>query len=231
MAIIVPLLNELAALPGVLKGLNRLGAEQLIFVDGGSKDGSYEWLQKHVTTQNGGNAERIVLRVKDAGRARQMNAGAARATADILLFLHADTQMPDNALEDIRQARWGRFDVAFSDNRSPYSRTLAVVEYMINLRSRLSGVATGDQAIFVQRALFEQVGGFAAIPIMEDVALSKKLKRVVPPYCAKLRVQTSARRWKQHGIWRTILLMWALRLAYALGVSPKRLQRFYKQVR
>ncbi len=231
-AIIMPLLNEIKALPETLAALCRLGAEQLIIVDGGSTDGSREWLQRYVSRNAIDTSFQNVIVLDSApGRARQMNAGAAVAETEILLFVHADTLLPDQALASIGDARWGRFDVTFHDNCSPYSRSLALVQSMMNWRSRITGIATGDQAIFVQRALFQQVAGFDNIPIMEDVALSKKLRQIYPPSCLRDTVQTSARRWRQHGVWRTITLMWALRLAYAIGVSPTRLQALYQQVR
>jgi rSAM/selenodomain-associated transferase 2 len=161
-----------------------------------------------------------------------MNAGARAARGDTLLFLHADTRIPPGALEEIRAGlaesgkAWGRFDVRISGGR-----TLALVAAMMNARSRLTGIATGDQAMFVRRPAFEGVGGFPEIPLMEDVALSKKLKRMSPPLCLRTRVVTSGRRWERHGTWRTILLMWRLRLAYALGADPGRLARSYEAER
>ncbi|MEO6696754.1 MAG: TIGR04283 family arsenosugar biosynthesis glycosyltransferase, partial [Gammaproteobacteria bacterium] len=165
----------------------------------------------------------------ERGRARQMNLGAATACGEILLFLHADTRLPQNAGAVIHSglaqtgARWGRFDVRLS-GRPPLLR---VVEALMNWRSRLTGIATGDQAIFVRRDLFERAGGFPDIPLMEDIALSRILKRFSRPFCVRERVITSSRRWEQHGIVRTIFLMWRLRLAYALGADPEQLVRRY----
>lgn len=162
------------------------------------------------------------------GRARQMNAGAAQANADILLFLHADTQLPDNAVESMIQVIadgycWGRFDVAF-DNPKPIFRLIA---FMMNWRSRLTGIATGDQGIFVTRQAFDSVGAYPEVALMEDIAISARLKKLGKPCCLKAKVVTSARRWQQYGIFRTILLMWRLRLAYFFGADPNDLAARY----
>ena len=167
------------------------------------------------------------------GRASQMNAGARVATGTTLLFLHSDTMLPDAAAELIdaeliRTARsWGRFDVQI-DSPTPILRLIA---FSMNLRSRLTSIATGDQAIFVQRSAFEQVGGFPNIALMEDIALSKSLKRLSPPICIRAKVKTSARRWIKNGVLRTILLMWRLRLAYFLGGDPTWLSKTYADAR
>lgn len=157
-----------------------------------------------------------------------MNAGAAACSGELLLFLHADTRLPHDADVLVRRAaqgqrRWGRFDVAI-DSPLPVMR---VVEALMNLRSRRTGIATGDQAIFVRKDLFDQVGGFPDQPLMEDVALSTQLKRHGPPACLRERVTTSARRWEREGPWRTILLMWRLRAAYFLGADPSKLALRY----
>ena len=164
------------------------------------------------------------------GRATQMNAGAAHAHGDVLLFLHADSRLPAGAPEAILRAlaggaQWGRFDVTI-DGRP---RVLRVIAAMMNLRSRWSGIATGDQGMFVTRELFHRVGGFAAIPLMEDIALSKTLKQCAGrPACLAARITTSGRRWEHRGPWRTILTMWRLRLAFALGADPATLARQYR---
>lgn len=221
-SIIVPILNEaevLGASLAALKPLRRAGSE-VIVVDGGSTDGSTALAEKF--------ADRLIS--SPPGRARQMNAGAAVADGDILLFLHADTLLPPSADILVRsgltisERHWGRFDVRLS-GKSPLLR---MVEKAMNRRSQLTGIATGDQAIFVRRALFETVGGFPDLALMEDVVLSARLKRHGPPICLKSRVETSSRRWEKGGIVRTILLMWGLRLAFALGVSPARLAKFYR---
>ena len=158
-----------------------------------------------------------------------MNAGAAVARGEVLVFLHADTALPDGALAAIRRGLesdlhvWGRFDAAIAA-RDP---RLAMVSAFMNARSRMSGIATGDQAMFMTRAAFAAAGGFPPIPLMEDVAMSERLKRMSPPACLRERVTTSARRWERHGVLRTILLMWRLRFAYAMGVDPRRLARRY----
>lgn len=227
-AVIVPILNERKALPKLMVALLRTGANELILVDGGSTDGSFEWLAQELAQKAN---HKVTLLSAAPGRAQQMNHGARFATSDVLLFLHADTRLPDGALNEVVKAPWGRFDLDFFDNLDPQKKTLNLVAWMMNTRSRLTGVATGDQGIFMRRSLFEQVGGFNSLPIMEDVAMSKKLRKLEAPYCSKLKVQTSARRWQQNGIWKTIVLMWGMRLAFTLGVSPDRLDRFYTHVR
>jgi rSAM/selenodomain-associated transferase 2 len=166
------------------------------------------------------------------GRGAQMNAGAALAGGDILLFLHADTRLPDEAVPAIRDSlaksgkAWGRFDVRLSGHQA----MLRVVERMMNLRSRLTGIATGDQAMFVRREFFQAAGGFPEIPLMEDIVLSRTLKRISgAPLCLSTPAVTSSRRWEENGILRTILLMWKLRLAFFLGASPERLARRYNR--
>ena len=169
-----------------------------------------------------------VLRGVARGRAFQMNAGARQARGDVLLFLHADTRLPPEAAGAIRQAltkgfRWGRFDVRLDDPR----RVFRTVEAAMNVRSALSGIATGDQAIFVERELFRRLGGYANIPLMEDIELSRRLKPYGRPARIRSRVHTSARRWQAGGVVRTILQMWGLRLMYWLGVAPQRLASWY----
>jgi rSAM/selenodomain-associated transferase 2 len=198
--------------------LRRRGHE-LIVVDGGSRDG---------TARLAHDGADVVLRC-DRGRARQMNAGAARAAGSVLLFLHVDTALPPAAAEAIARAvaqgaLWGRFDVQISGD-SVWFRVIAA---LMNLRSRWTGIATGDQAIFVQRALFESQGGYAEIPLMEDVELTSRLRRISKPACLREQVLTSGRRWERRGVWRTILLMWWLRARYALGATPEALARAYR---
>jgi rSAM/selenodomain-associated transferase 2 len=163
------------------------------------------------------------------GRAAQMNVGAEKATGDVLLFLHADTRLPADAdhvvlnnLESSGRA-WGRFDVKIEGSHP----LLIVVGWLMNLRSRLTGVATGDQAMFVTREAFQKVGGFPAIDLMEDIALSKQLKRVSRPLCLRQKVVTSGRRWEENGVLNTMMLMWRLRLAYFFGADPAELARQY----
>jgi len=233
LSIIVPLLNEADNLPELMAHIVRLDPvpQQVILVDGGSVDGSVaiakEMLKSTETAQS-----IIDWHIIDStvGRAQQMNAGAVLATGDVLLFLHADTELPADAIDNVQQAiaqyDWGRFDVRL-DSREPL---LSIVGLMINQRSRLMSIATGDQAIFVKRSVFDDLGGYPDQPLMEDIELCKRLKKIARPACLKSKVITSARRWQQHGTWRTIFLMWQLRFDYWRGVSPDILkQRYYKQ--
>lgn len=221
LSIIIPTLNEAAAIGATLAALQPLRAAgyELIVVDGGSTDGTAQRAAAHVDA----------LLQAPRGRARQMNAGARAAHGAVLWFLHADSLPPARAGALIvdglaRSGRdWGRFDVRLSGNHP----LLRVVEWFMNLRSRITGIATGDQGVFVRREVFERLGGFPDIELMEDIALSRALKRLGPPLCFDTPLFTSSRRWERRGIVRTILLMWSLRLAYALGVSPARLQRWY----
>lgn len=220
-SIITPVLNEAAIVAERLSALARFRADcvEIIVVDGGSSDATVACAGPH--------ADRVLRAPR--GRARQMNAGAAQARGDILLFLHADTLLPPCALEALRAGlasanrSWGRFDVEIVGR----SRLLPVVALFMNLRSRLTGVATGDQAIFVRRAAFARVGGFPDIALMEDVALSARLKRLGRPLCLRQRVRTSGRRWDEKGALRTIFLMWRLRLRFFFGADPNALARAY----
>lgn len=217
-SIIVPLLNEQAVVPSLIEQLDRLAAEQIVIVDGGSSDGTGKLLQ----------AAGYQVVQSSAGRARQMNAGALLATQSMLLFLHADTQLPKNYKSELAKADvWGRFDVKFSSA----SKAMKMVAFFINLRSRISGVATGDQAIFVDRDAFNAISGFPDFPIMEDVALCKRLRHFHRPYSSSEKVTTSARRWEQNGVAATIIKMWYFRLAYFFGVSPSKLKQRYQDVR
>ena len=222
LSVVVPTLNEaegIVAFLTALQPLRRRGVE-IILSDGGSRDGTVEAASGLVDQ---------VIESPTPGRAAQMNAGAAEARADILLFLHADTRLPPQAERSIidgllkSQRQWGRFDVRLSGR----ARMLRCVESLMNLRSRLTGIATGDQAIFVERRAFESVGGFADIALMEDIELSRRLKRLGPPLCLHETVITSSRRWERNGIWRTIFFMWSLRLRYFLGAAPTQLARRY----
>jgi rSAM/selenodomain-associated transferase 2 len=164
------------------------------------------------------------------GRARQMNLGAGQASGDTLIFLHADTYLPENALQLIEQhisndKQWGRFDIQLSGDHFMFK----VIARMMNWRSRLTGIATGDQVIFVTREAFAAVGNFPEIALMEDIALSKALKKISPPICINVKVTSSGRRWELSGIYRTILLMWVLRLRYFFGVDPQLLAQLYSR--
>lgn len=224
LSIIIPVLDEAATIVDALAALAPLrdrGAE-VIVVDGGSSDRTPDVAAPH--------ADRVLAAPR--GRASQMNAGAAAATHDVLLFLHADTRLPPRADRSVgegltRSGRvWGRFDVRI-EGKSPL---LPIVAWSMNSRSRLTGICTGDQAIFVARDAFERVGRYPDIPLMEDIALSVALKRVRRPLSLRERVTTSGRRWEKRGVVRTILLMWRLRLAYFFGAEPHDLARRYGYV-
>jgi len=219
LTIVLPVLNEAAIIVAALQALAPLRARgaEIIVADGYSRDGTAQLAKPF--------ADRVIT--VQRGRGAAMNAGAALGTGDALLFVHADTALPGNAdrLIDAALARraWGRFDLRIAGSHP----LLAVVARMINWRSRLTGVATGDQAIFVSRKAFEAVGGFPDLPLMEDIAMSRRLKRLCRPFCIATPAVTSGRRWEQNGVIRTILLMWRLRLSYYLGVEPALLARLY----
>ena len=221
LSIVVPVLNEAHGIRDTLTALAPLrqrGAE-VVVVDGGSQDATVALAQPL--------ADAVIAGPR--GRARQMNAGAVRAQADALLFLHADTTLPPEADRLVQAAlakggRWGRFDVTLV-GRHPMLRVVAAG---MNLRSRLSGVATGDQALFMHRSAFDAVGGFPDQPLMEDVEISQRLRRLAPPVALRARVATSGRRWETRGVWRTIVLMWWLRWRYWRGASPERLAEAYR---
>jgi rSAM/selenodomain-associated transferase 2 len=219
-SVVVPVLNEAVCLGDLLEDLAplRRAGHEVIVVDGGSSDGTPGVAR--------GGADRVLAAAK--GRARQMNAGAAAARGDWLWFLHADCRVPPAALTALlaasaRGSGWGRFDVRLSGETA----LLRVVERLMNWRSGLTGIATGDQGILVARSAFLAVGRYPDIPLMEDIALSRRLARRQRPLRLRPPLRVSSRRWEQHGVLRTILLMWRLRLAYALGVSPQRLVKSY----
>lgn len=221
-SVVVPARNEAQALPFLLDDLADLRAAgaELILVDGGSTDGTCELALGRVDQ---------LLRTAP-GRALQMNAGAAVARGEYLWFVHADTRVSVESLESLQGALnerplWGRFDVRLSGS----GLALRVIGAMINLRSRLSGIASGDQGIFVARQRFETLGGYAPIPLMEDLQLCRRLRALARPRCLRPPLSTSSRRWEQHGIWRTVVLMWCLRLAYYCGASPEKLARQYRR--
>jgi len=220
LSIIIPALNECAAIGPTLACLQaaRGRGHEVIVVDGGSSDGT--------PAQCAGQVDRLLIAAR--GRARQMNAGAARAQGDVLLFLHADTLAPDGVDRLIAAALahgpgWGHFDVRLSGRRP----LLRLVERLMNLRARLTGIATGDQGLFVPRHWFMSLGGFPDQPLMEDIVFSRRLKRLGRPHCLKHRLLTSSRRWESHGVVRTVLKMWWLRAAFFLGVPATRLARLY----
>ena len=227
-SVIIPTLNEEKILAQALVALSTIPIDEIVIVDGGSTDHTLKM------------AEAFCARVSNAhalasprGRARQMNAGAKATRGETLLFLHADTRLPPRADELIeaaladRETAGGRFDVRF-DRPSTWG---TVISTLMNWRSRLSGIATGDQAIFVRRKVFEQIGGFSDIPLMEDIDLSRRLKQIGRMIALHETVTTSFRRWEANGPLRTVLLMWTLRFLYGAGVSPDRLHRFYAATR
>jgi len=220
LSIIMPVLDESVGIDVALTALapyRERGAE-LIIVDGGSRD----------DTRSRARPLADCVLAAERGRAAQMNAGRAVARGEVLLFLHADTRLPERAdaliLDGLARSgrAWGRFDVRFDRGG-----VLSLIAFMMNFRSRLTGIATGDQALFVTRAAFDTAGGFPSIALMEDVALSARLKRISRPLCIRVRVVASGRRWRQHGTLRTIFLMWQLRLAYFFGADPAQLARRY----
>jgi rSAM/selenodomain-associated transferase 2 len=224
LSIVVPVLDEEAAVATTLQSLSALrvrGAE-VIVVDGGSRDRTAALARPL--------CDRLV--VAERGRAAQMNAGAGAARGDVLLFLHADTRLPADADRLILNrlaasgGAWGRFDVRI-EGRHPL---LPLIAAMMNLRSRLTGIATGDQAMFVERSAFAATGGFPDIALMEDIELSRRLKRLGRPSCLRARVTTSGRRWEKHGVVRTVLTMWRLRLAFFFGAAPAKLAVRYGYV-
>jgi rSAM/selenodomain-associated transferase 2 len=221
-SIIVPVLDEESAIASTLENLRSLPAE-VIVVNGGSRD------------RTALIARQMQVKVVDSprGRATQMNAGAAAAAGDVFLFLHADTRLPASAIEDVVSALndprcvGGRFDLKLDDDRIVFR----LIGVLISLRSRLSKIATGDQAIFVRREIFEAMTGFPEIPILEDVAFCRALKKKGKVACLRSQVVTSARRWQKDGVARTIVKMWLLKFLFLVGVSPFRLKRFYAEVR
>jgi rSAM/selenodomain-associated transferase 2 len=219
--VVIPALDEAPNLAALLPALaSELPEAEVVVADGGSRDATRDAVARLGTAR---------LVEAPRGRARQMNAGARAAAGDVLLFLHADTRLPAGAGAAIRAALadpavvGGRFDVGF-DNPAPAFRMIAA---LMNLRSRWTGIATGDQAIFVRRRVFDALGGYADIPLMEDVELTRRLKRAGRMAALRLRVTTAARKWEREGVARTIGLMWGLRLLYACGASPTRLHRWY----
>ncbi len=220
-SIILPVLDEAAGIAEALDALAPLRQRgvEIVVVDGGSGDAT--------VTRAGPLCDRVI--VAPRGRGAQMNAGAAAATGTVLVFLHADTRLPASAdrlvCDGVAKSgrRWGRFDVRIAGTHP----LLPAIARAMNIRSRVTGIATGDQVMFMTREAFVAVGGFPDIALMEDIAMSKRLKRLGPPLCLAGPVVTSGRRWEKHGVARTILLMWWLRFAYFLGADPAFLARSY----
>lgn len=227
-SVIIPTLNESSTIVRTLTRTVALGFDEIIVSDGGSTDPTLQMVQACCA-----RAPAVRLVTAPTGRARQLNEGVKACRSDIVLFLHADTELPLTAktvvASTLKNPRCvgGRFDVRFDRP----SRWGAVISWCMNLRSRLTGIATGDQAIFVRRQVFEQMGGFPDIPLMEDIEFSRRLKCQGPTAALTDCVTTSFRRWERNGPFRTILLMWTLRFLYWLGVSPTRLNQWYRAVR
>lgn len=220
-SVIIPALDEAERIEGTLRALRAQLApgDELRVVDGGSGDGTLQAAARLADA----------VEVAEPGRAAQMNQGVRGAQGEILWFIHADTELLPGAAGTLREAvrqgaDWGRFDVAISGG----SRWFPLITALMNRRSCWSGIATGDQGIFVIRQAFDAVGGYPPLPLMEDVALSAALRRRQKPACLPRLLQTSGRRWEQRGVWRTVLRMWALRLAFALGVPAERLAPYYR---
>jgi rSAM/selenodomain-associated transferase 2 len=232
-SVIIPTLNEELTIIATLAHTAALGFDELIVVDGGSLDQTPVLVESYRRRTQSPAQSPVRLVTAPCGRARQMNEGAKASRGEILLFLHADTQLPgeaktmiDTTLADQRLVG-GRFDVRF-DRPSTWG---SIISRMMNWRSRLSGIATGDQALFVRRPIFEQMGGFTDMPLMEDIDFSRRLKQKGATAALTATVTTSFRRWKRHGPLRTLLLMWVLRFLYWIGVSPSHLIDWYKAVR
>ena len=227
-SIVVPILNERSALVQFCHQVQTRADSALewILVDGGSGDGTLECLIQWAADSSSAQLK-VHLVQSEPGRAQQMNAGAAVARGEWLLFLHVDTRLPEGDLTTMLSPAplWGRFDVML-DARGFMFRIIA---RCINLRSRWSGIATGDQAIFVRRAVFERMHGYSPMPLMEDIELCTRLRACAKPHCLRARVVTSARRWQANGVWRTICLMWWLRGRYWLGASPQALAKAYRR--
>jgi rSAM/selenodomain-associated transferase 2 len=226
-SVVIPVYKEGKGVVACLRALSELGAmDQCVVVDASRPD--VFKMCRSDTLKALPDMNLTYLKAVSKGRAAQMNQGALNSRGDVLVFLHADTCLPDQALTLIRSKlgsgwHWGRFDVRFDNPRWWYR----LISAMMNWRSRLSGIATGDQAMFMTRAAYDLVSGFDEIQLMEDIAMSKKLKTIGKPLCLKESVVTAARRWEQKGVFRTIITMWCLRLAYYLGVSPNRLAAWY----
>jgi len=220
-SIIIPTLNEEAGIVTFLSELQSLRSQcELILVDGSSDDATVRLATPLV--------DDVISSAR--GRAIQMNSGAAMASKPVLLFLHSDTTLPDDAIKQIQDAIknghcWGRFDIHLVGK----ARLLSLVAWLMNQRSRWTGIATGDQAIFVVKEVFDQVGGYADIALMEDIDLSAKLKKVRKPYCIQNKVKSSGRRWLSFGVLKTICLMWWLRLRFFFGADPTQLEEHYRK--
>ena len=229
-AVVIPTLNEARVLSRTLLAVRQLRFDEVVLVDGGSRDQTVSIAEGQL---QGLSLQPAKVMVSERGRARQMNAGARATRSDVLLFLHADTLLPPETCNEIERGLenpkyvGGRFDVRFEDDRG----WAWVVSRLMNWRSRWSGIATGDQAIFVRRAVFDELGGFTESPLMEDIELTRRLKGMGSMAALRSQVITSFRRWERQGALKTILQMWLLRFLYWIGVPPKMLQQFYVPIR
>lgn len=231
-AVIMPVLNEANQIESRLRALHRCDTlDEVVIVDGGSDDATADVVRRFVG--RGGDTRTIFrFTVAPRSRALQMNAGAWQAKSDVLLFLHVDARLPESAISSIRKvlkggASWGRFDTRLEDDAIVFR----IIEWCMNMRSALTGIATGDQGIFVRRDVFNMLKGYASIPLMEDVEFCKRLKWVGPPALIREHIRVSTRRWRRHGIVRTVMLMWLLRLLYWLGAAPKTVAQLYPDAR
>lgn len=227
-SVVIPVRNESLEVDNFIKKNQESlkSANEIIFVDGQSSDETLQKLNNIALVESSTGKFKIIA--SDPGRGKQMNTGAVTANSDVILFLHVDTVLPENGLEQIKEKiksgeLWGRFDVQLNDEQLIFR----IIENMMNWRSTLTNIVTGDQGIFVRKDLFNLVGGYPEIPLMEDISFSACLREISPAKRIKSPVITSARRWQDKGIVRTIFLMWLLRFSYWLGISPEKLANWY----
>jgi rSAM/selenodomain-associated transferase 2 len=231
-SIIIPIVNEAGSIVKCLSALPKDSLLEFILVDGGSTDSTLSTIKQYLNENVISKSSKISVISSELGRAKQMNAGAKHACGSSLVFLHADSVVPNDFLKMLKafdcqnQKVWGRFDIRLSNPNFSYR----VIETFINYRSVWTNIATGDQAIFVKRDVFENLGGFPDIPLMEDIAISKLLKNISSAYRIKSRLQTSSRRWEKNGVITTVIFMWYLRFSYFLGVSPEKLHKIYYRI-